>query len=223
MSGLLEPVGSLSPELARPESDILKDLFEAANPGRWGGSWGPHLTLTGRWLATTDLRAQADRLLDWALNKKLDEVLGMPQGIDNGDIDRSTWRVSRPGGKVDLAPESLGGAITSLSAPAAVAKYPLLLDTVSWTADSAPQWARKEPLVSVTLHPSHGFKTGQQVQVATPHGELTLPVRLDEALRPDTIQIPYEHANNLVDAIHLDPHTATPQRTGIPASLQQAE
>ncbi len=212
-----------TPDQARPESDILKDLFEASNPGRWGGSWGPHLTLAGRWLATTDLRAQADRLLDWALNMKLDEVIAMPQGIDSGDIDRSTWRVSRPNGKVDLAPEILRDAITSLSDPTPFADHPFLLDTVSWTADTAPQWARKESHVSVTVHPSAGFKTGQQVRVVTPHGQLDLPVRLDEALRPDTIQIPYKHANNLVDAVHLDPHTATPQRTGIPAHLQQAD
>jgi len=210
------------PDQARAESDILKDVFEASNPGKWGGSWGTHLTLAGHWLATTDLRAQADRLLDWATNLKLDDVLSMPQGVDNGEIDRSTWRVSHPSGKIDLAPETLKDTITSLKAPSAVAAHSFLLDTVSWTADAAPQWARKNPQVFVAVHPSHGFKKGQQVQVTTPHGTLELPVRLDETLRVDTIQIPYEHANNLVDAIELDPHTGTPQRTGIPASIQTA-
>lgn len=205
---------------ARPESDILRDLFESSSPGVFGGNWGTHLTLLGRWLARTDLRVQADRLLDWALNMKLDEVMAMPQGIDTGELDRSTWRVSRPSGKVDLAPDALAGTLAALKPPSETAGHPLLLDTVSWTEDSVPPWARTQPRPAVVVHPSHGLVEGQQVRIVTPHGQIERPVRLDDSLRPDTIQTPYHAASCLVDAEDLDPHTATPQRTGIPARIE---
>ena len=125
-------------------------------------------------------------------------------------------------GKVDLAPEALAETIAALQPPQQPGGHPFLLDTVSWTADSIPAWARAQKRPAVAVHPSHGFTDGQQVCIVTPHGQLERNVRLDDSLRPDTIQTPYLDASCLVDATNLDPHTATPQRTGIPARLEPA-
>ncbi len=205
---------------ARPEADILADLFRASAPGLWGGNWGRHLALAGRWLATADLSKQLSRLLSFSHEISIQEVLAEPQGLEDGEVDRSTWRVSREGGRIDLAPDGLEACIRNLEAPTPSPDHPLWLDTVSWTADALPAWALKEP-PRVHLHPDHGFKDGTRVRVTTPHGWVERSVQCNDTLRTDTVRTPRLGAGSLLGG-PLDMLTATPDMTGVPCRVETA-
>jgi anaerobic selenocysteine-containing dehydrogenase len=205
---------------ARPEADILADLFRASAPGLWGGGWGRHLALAGRWLATTNLSTQLGRLLSFSIDTSLETVHAEPQGLEDGEVDRSTWRVSRDSGRIDLAPPGLEECIRNLEAPRASEEHPLWLDTVSWTPDALPAWALSEP-PRVHLHPDHGFADGIRVRVTTPHGWVERSVHCDATLRPDTVRTPRLGAGSLLGG-PLDPLSATPDMTGVPCRVEAA-
>ncbi|GAA1362888.1 molybdopterin oxidoreductase family protein [Catellatospora chokoriensis] len=67
----------------------------------------------------------------------------------------------------------------------------------------------------VEVHPSHGFSNGDAVTVVTRRGAATFPALVTEAIRPDTVFVPYHWpypvaANELtIDA--LDPRSKIPE------------
>ena len=205
---------------ARPEADILADLFRASAPGLWGGSWGRHLALAGRWLATTNLSTQLGRLLSFSIDTSLESVHAEPQGLEDGEVDRATWRVSRQSGRIDLAPVGLEECIRNLEAPTPSPEHPLWLDTVSWTPDALPAWALNEP-PRVHLHPDHGFEDGTRVRLTTPHGWVERCVQCDDTLRPDTVRTPRLGAGSLLGG-PLDLLSATPDMAGVPCRVETA-
>jgi assimilatory nitrate reductase catalytic subunit len=94
--------------------------------------------------------------------------------------------------------------------------YPMRLSTGRTVAHflSGNQTRRIGALVEQTprpwveVHPSHGFANGDPVRVTTRRGEITLPALVTDAIRPDTVFVPYHWAGraaaNLmtVDALH---------------------
>ena len=95
-------------------------------------------------------------------------------------------------------------------------EYPLRLTTGRTVAHflSGNQTRRISALVEqaprpwVEVHPSLGFQNGDPVRVVTRRGEVTYPALVTEAIRPDTVFVPYHWAGaasaNLltVDALH---------------------
>jgi assimilatory nitrate reductase catalytic subunit len=94
--------------------------------------------------------------------------------------------------------------------------YPMRLTTGRTVAQflSGNQTRRIAALVEqaprpwIEVHPSHGFENGDPVRVMTRRGEVTYPALVTEAIRPDTVFVPYHWsglaAANLltVDALH---------------------
>ncbi|NEE57508.1 nitrite reductase, partial [Streptomyces sp. SID8455] len=59
------------------------------------------------------------------------------------------------------------------------------------------------------IHPSHGFRNGEPVRVVTRRGSEVFPALVTEAIRPDTVFIPYHWpvptAANALTIDALDP------------------
>ncbi|MFD0591278.1 molybdopterin oxidoreductase family protein [Catellatospora coxensis] len=101
--------------------------------------------------------------------------------------------------------------------------YPMTLTTGRTVAHflSGNQTRRLGGLVEQTprpwveVHPSHGFSNGDAVTVVTRRGSATFPALVTEAIRPDTVFVPYHWpypvaANELtIDA--LDPRSKIPE------------
>jgi assimilatory nitrate reductase catalytic subunit len=95
-------------------------------------------------------------------------------------------------------------------------EYPLRLTTGRTVAHflSGNQTRRISALVEqaprpwVEVHPSLGFENGDPVRVVTRRGEVTYPALVTEAIRPDTVFVPYHWAGAAaanvltVDALH---------------------
>lgn len=102
-------------------------------------------------------------------------------------------------------------------------EFPMSLTTGRTVAHflSGNQTRRLGALVEQTprpwaeVHPSHGFRTGEPVRVVTRRGSEVFPALVTEAIRPDTVFLPYHwpvptSANALtIDA--LDPRSKIPE------------
>lgn len=86
---------------------------------------------------------------------------------------------------------------------------------------------RTDPRPWVEVHPSHGFRNGDPVRVVTRRGSEVFPALVTEAIRPDTVFIPYHwpvptSANALtIDA--LDPRSKIPEYKVCAARIEAAE
>ena len=146
----------------------------------------------GRWLATTNLETQANRILKWAAETDLEQLRSMPHGLDRGEFDRSLWRVSTPGEKIDLAPESLEESVLRVRPPGE-------------NSDAKGFWLVTKPLNDleadttlegeIGLHPDSGFEPGSRVKVTTDAGSIEGRVRTDDRLHPEGCHIPWNQAS----------------------------
>ncbi|XUL99687.1 molybdopterin oxidoreductase family protein [Streptomyces venezuelae ATCC 10712] len=86
---------------------------------------------------------------------------------------------------------------------------------------------RTDPRPWVEVHPSHGFRNGDPVRVVTRRGSEVFPALVTEAIRPDTVFVPYHwpvptSANALtIDA--LDPRSKIPEYKVCAARIEAAE
>ncbi|MEV0269262.1 molybdopterin oxidoreductase family protein [Hamadaea sp. NPDC050747] len=78
----------------------------------------------------------------------------------------------------------------------------------------------------VEIHPSHGYATGEAVTVVTRRGEATFPALVTEAIRPDTVFVPYHWpfpvAANALTIDALDPRSKIPEYKVCACRLERA-
>lgn len=216
------------PGEARNEAQILADLFGEVGATVRGrvSAWGPHLRILGALLARQDLGPWESRALGYSGKTTLDEVKqnGSWQG---GDVDRATFRVTTPNGKIRLFPSEIAEALARLVPPVARAGFDRWL-TVAAPRDAALRRFDRPadaPDPGVTLHPDLGFAEGASVRVVTEAGSVVATVRLDAGLRPDTVDFPAGYASDvmrLISTDRLDPFTGTPALAGQPCRVEPA-
>lgn len=112
--------------------------------------------------------------------------------------------------------------------------YPLSLTTGRTVAHflSGNQTRRLAGLVEQTprpwveVHPSHGFRNGDPVRVVTRRGSAVYPALVLEAIRPDTVFIPYHWpyptAANALTIDALDPRSKIPEYKVCAARIEAA-
>ena len=209
---------------ARPEAQILKELFAAVHPGVRGSSFGPQLALGGRYLATADLDAWQARLTEWFGDAPWSALEASPHRIDRGDADRATWRVTTPDGKINLVPDEIVPLLEALREPAHDEARPLRLRTTRRPGRAVDRLlGGAAPVLS--LHPSSGVAEGSRVKISTRAGSLVVPVKLDLALRPDTADLPHGWGTDalaLVGTDRLDPLLGTPDLDGLACRIDPA-
>lgn len=214
-----------APGEARTEERILADLFKATGAPLWGGAWGAHLKGVGRWLATTNLKIQADRLLKWAANTDLDQLQDLPHGSDQGELDRSKWRLTNPSERIDLVPADLEDAIRNYKPRAFNPDAPFSLNSTGLPPAGRGGWFQKssKSKAGIGLHPDCGFEEGERVRVKSKAGSLVGSVRLDESLHPQAIAIPWGwelDVGALLPNDQRDPFSGTPVMTGLACSVR---
>lgn len=212
------------PGEARDEADVLAEIFRRVGPTLRGGVHGAHLRLLGSFVATADLAKWEKRLLDGSNVVDLDTLEDARHGWYGGDIDRATWRISTPSGKIELLPDAIAAELGRLEPPTAPAGYDLWLLTGAARDSALRPFDRPEPRdPGVTLHPSAGFPEGARVRVRTQAGAVEATVHLDPTLRPDTVDLPagYEvDAMALLPTDALDPFVGTPAANGLPCRVE---
>jgi len=211
-----------APEEARTEEDILAQLFKATGAPLWGGVWGAHIKGVARWLATSNLENQANRLLKWSADVDLDQLRAMPHGLDKGELDRSLWRPTNQEERIDLAPSELEQAIRSLAPPT---QSPFSLNTTALAPVGRGGWTRskKKKKAGIGMHPDCGFKNHQAVRVSTSAGTIEGKVRLDESLHPQAIHIPWGweiDVGTLIPSDKRDVFTGTPSLSGMACKVE---
>jgi anaerobic selenocysteine-containing dehydrogenase len=216
-----------APGQSRPEETILSDLFKATGAPLWGGAWGTHLKGIGRWLATTNLEAQANRLLKWSTNTDLEQLRDMPHGLDQGELDRSHWRPTTPNDQINLVPDDLEQAIRDYKPEAIDPEAPYSLNSTGLPPAGRGGWVRKgdKTHAGIGLHPDCGFTDGQRIRVQSQSGSLLGTVRLDEALHPNAISIPWGwelDVGALIPGDERDPFTGTPAMVGVACTVSLA-
>jgi assimilatory nitrate reductase catalytic subunit len=114
-------------------------------------------------------------------------------------------------------------------------EYPLSLTTGRTVAHflSGNQTRRLGALVEQTprpwveVHPSHGFRNGDPVRVVTRRGSEVFPALVTEAIRPDTVFVPYHWpvptAANALTVDALDPRSKIPEYKVCAARIEAAE
>ena len=79
----------------------------------------------------------------------------------------------------------------------------------------------------VEVHPSHGFRNGEAVRVVTRRGSEVFPALVAEAIRPDTVFIPYHWpVRARANALHhraLDPRSKIPEYKVCACRIEHAE
>lgn len=77
------------------------------------------------------------------------------------------------------------------------------------------------------VHPSHGFKNGDPVRVVTRRGSEVFPALVTEAIRPDTVFVPYHWpvptAANALTIDALDPRSKIPEYKVCACRVEAAE
>jgi anaerobic selenocysteine-containing dehydrogenase len=227
-NGLLPMLGTVwsaplsSPrQQARPEEQILSDLYEGLRPGMRGSPWGRHLGLIAQYIARADLEEWEHRAFSWSDALDLNDAADNERRLNLGDTDRSTWRPTTESGRIDVVPDTIAGRLQRAQIPEVPA---LSLRTGQWLYRAAdvlhPSEERRE--LTVRLHPDQGFKEGARVQIKTAHGECTATVEHDDRLRDDVIDLPFEAgtaALELLDAEAVDPLTGSAVLDGVTAEL----
>ncbi|MFH8615100.1 molybdopterin oxidoreductase family protein [Streptomyces sp. NPDC017979] len=79
----------------------------------------------------------------------------------------------------------------------------------------------------VEVHPAHGFRSGDPVRVVTRRGSEVFPALVTEAIRPDTVFIPYHWpvptAANALTIDALDPRSKIPEYKVCACRIERAE
>lgn len=205
---------------ARHEADILGDIAAAVGAGR--GAWGWHLGLAGRQLSRADLRTWEQNLAGWLGDTDWDAIAAAG-GLDQGESDRSLWRVSHEHGRIELLPEGTLGLLQAATQEDTGPELPLRLRT-SAARSCAPDAAHGDgDDAGIGLHPDLGFDAGARVRVWTRHGSVEGVVRPDDRLRPDMVDIPREahvRATALLSSERLDALSGTAERDGLACRVE---
>ena len=206
---------------ARPEEQILSDLYAGLRPGMRGSPWGRHLGLLAQYIARADLEEWEHRAFSWSDTLDLNDAADNERRLSLGDTDRSTWRPTTESGRIDIVPDTIAERLRRAQSPETPA---LTLRTGQWKNRAAdvllPPEDRRE--LEVRLHPDQGFKEGDRVLIKTDHGECTATVHHDDRLRNDVIDLPFEvgtAALELLDAAAVDPLTGSAVLDGITAEI----
>lgn len=130
--------------------------------------------------------------------------------------------MTRPGQRLDLAPEALAAAVQALSPPAADPDHPLRLIVREARAAWYGLSEHSEPLA--LLHPDLGIADGAEVIVASPYGAVRATARHDASLRPDVVSMPWGTDLPTGELIggELDPFSGAPARHGVPIAVRPA-
>jgi anaerobic selenocysteine-containing dehydrogenase len=208
---------------ARHEADILAEL--AASVGAARGAWGWHLGLAGRQIVKADLSAWERNLAGWLSDSEW-EGIEAAGGLDQGESDRSLWRISHEDGLIELFPEGTLPLLQAAGVDDAAADLPMRLRT-SAARSEAPDAAHGDGAdAGIGLHPDAGLVDGARVRVRTRHGSVEGVVHLDDRLRADTVDIPREasvRATLLLSADRLDALTGTAERDGLACAVEPVD
>ena len=211
------------PGEARPEDEILADLIQVIKPSLRTGAYGLHLRALGRWMATADLASVEDRLIELFGDIEPEEVRSAEFGLDYGYVNRAEWRLETKDNRFEFAPEPYVEAMHGLKPPHHPPGFDLSLLT-SGLRDPA-HTARYRPETNdpgATLHPSTGISDGSKIVIETPWGAVKTVARLDETLRPDTVDLPRGYAtpvHHIVPNAELDPFVGTAWTDGLPCRI----
>jgi anaerobic selenocysteine-containing dehydrogenase len=213
------------PGEARPEADILADLFGAVGPTMRGGAHGAHLRALGALVARADLSAWEARALGFS-GKTTVEELKAQGSWQGGEVDRAFFRVSTPSGKIALFPPEIAQALAELEPPRAVPGMDRWLQAAA-ARDGGIRAFDRPPGADpgVTLHPAAGFAAGARVRVVTESGAVEAVVQLDEGLRPDTVDLPIGYAADvsaLIPGDRYDRFTGAPILAGLACRVEPA-
>ena len=215
-SALVEPKGE-----ARAEEAILADLFSALRPGLRKSAWGAHLALIGRHLAQADLAQWEQRALDWADDVDLDAIDTAACRLVLGDTDRSTWRPSTEDERIELAPEVVVHRLSQHQPPELTGLVLRTAQPIDRAPDGLHRASPSGPM-EARLHPDQGMKEGDRMIVQSAFGETIVRVALDDALRPDVVDLPFYDgcpSLQLLDASAFDPLTGVPALDGLPVQV----
>ena len=204
------------PEDCWPTEHILRVLGQALRPGIRGGVHGLHLTMAGRHLLGSELEDWENRVLEWGADIDADAFEAPPHRIEKGMADRSLWRVSRDGGRIDLAPDAIRTLLDALEAP--VMQPDALWLRTSVPRSPAPDAMHGRPTHAVAyVHPDTGLADGRAARVSTAHGSLEVTLHHDPRLRPDVVDIPREvpGLGVLLTSLPRDPWTAMHAQDGL--------
>jgi len=209
---------------AKPEEQILAELYQAFRPGLLHSVWGRHLRITAQLIARADLTEWEHKAFSWsdALN-----FAQAPEGrrrIHLGDSDRSTWRPSTADGKINLLPDAIREVIQHTPTPSINGVALRTAQPIDRAPDEAHREERSQTLVA-RVHPDLGPKEGDRFQIKTPHGVCVATAIHDEKLRSDVVDLPFitgTDALELLDPNGHDPWTGTPTSDGIAAEITDA-
>jgi len=205
---------------SRNVESILSELFRATGAPIFGGAWGSHIKGLGRWLATTNLETQSNRVLRWAADTDLNQLRNMPHGLDQGEFDRALWRLTTPDEKVDLAPDVLEESILAVRPPTQQSNSQKF-----WLLSKALNHMDTDTTLDgeIGLHSDSGFEPGSRVRVTTQAGFVEGTVRFDDRLHPESCHIPWNAGlpvGELISDSIRDPQTGTPTLNGIACELK---
>ena len=210
---------------ARDTEAILGQLFAAVGPS-FRSPFGPHVRLRAGRVVRGDVDAWIGGQLGARGVPTRAEIAAAPHGWFGGDVDRATWRVATPSGRIELLPDAIVPLLKALMPePASPGLDRWLLTGAS--RDPALRRADRPHAEDpgVTLHPSAGFAQGDRVCIRTTAGVVEARVTLDPGLRPDCVDLPagYEvDVGALIPTDRLDPMVGTAPWNGLPCRVDPA-
>ena len=208
---------------SKPEHEILSEMFKHLKISHASSAWGLHLHLLGRKLSKDGVKPWLNRGLQFFGLPDFDALTETPQGIDEGDIDRASWRIETNQERIDLAPTVFREAIQSLQYTPPSPEWDLTLmitEPVENSILNSPPIEGHTPKVHISS--ARGIKEGANLQVDTPHGSIIATAQLREGLRKEVIVLPWAQGSaigNLLDENSLDPFTGAPELLGIPCRI----
>ena len=253
-------VGGAGPGADDPaliDEAIVRSLAEGAVADPTGPAHGRS---ADELISDLGARRGPERLLDLMLRTgpyglSLDELAAAPHGLDLGALKPRLPDVLRtPSGMVELAPEVLVADTARLraaladrgrsSGPLQLIGRRQLRSNNSWM-HNLPPLVKGKPRCTLLVHPDDahrlGLVDGEDAEVASRVGKITVPVEVTDAIRPGVVSIPHgwghdrpgarlgvaaRHAgvntNVLVDGACFDPLSGTAVLNGVPVEVHPA-
>jgi anaerobic selenocysteine-containing dehydrogenase len=167
-------------------------------------------------------RTGPERILDFMLRTgpyalTLDDLIAHPHGIDLGALESRIPEVLRtPSGMIELAPEPLAADVVRLEAAlderSANGDHGLVLvgrrqlrSNNSWM-HNLDVLVKGKPRCTLHLHPDDaarlGLESGDQAEVRSRTGTLTVPVEVTDGIMPGVVSIPHGWGHDM-DGVQL--------------------
>jgi len=204
-----------APEGCWPAEHVLRGLGAQLRPGWRGGPYGVHLGLAGRHLLKAELDGVEAMVLEWGADIDTEALDTPPHRVERGMADRSLWRVSHAGGRIQLAPDAARLLLDAAVVPASgAAPFRLRTSVPRGPEPDALHGLNIEPVAHV--HPDSGLPDGARAIVRSTEGELAVTIRHDARLRADVVDIPrgVPGVGVLIAASPRDPWTHMPAWDG---------